>query len=311
MTHPKTILSRSLFAATTALTLGQLPSPVRAQTPSPDKLAQGFASPPSTMRPRCYWYWMDGCVTKDGITKDLENMKRVGIGEAYIGIIGGQAGNPGNGVKILSEEWWGLVEHAIRAGGRLGVDIGFFNSPGWSQSGGPWVKPGQAMRHVVSSEIRLHGPQHFEGVLPTPTGSVNEIATIAFPSPLNDTDDISKYNPKISGDTRNARLFDGNPATTAPAGAMTLELAEPFTARSLVITPARLMQLSGELQVSDDGQKFRPVRGFSIDRHNDILNVGPVPLAPVAITFPAATGKFFRFSFSGGDELAEIDLSSA
>ena len=85
---------------------------------------------------------MDGQVTREGITRDLEAMKRVGIGEGYIGIISGQAGTPvGVRSKAFTEEWWGHIEHAIREGGRLGVDIGLFNSPGWSQSGGPWVKP--------------------------------------------------------------------------------------------------------------------------------------------------------------------------
>ena len=49
-------------------------------------------------------------------------------------------------VKALTDQWWSMVEHAIREGGRLGVNIGMFNCPGWSQSGGPWIKPEQAMR---------------------------------------------------------------------------------------------------------------------------------------------------------------------
>ncbi|RYG69052.1 glycoside hydrolase family 2, partial [bacterium] len=190
-----------------------------ASAQKPDPLITGFTAPPEATRPRCYWYWMDGNFTKAGITKDLEAMKKVGVGEAYIGIIAGQAGSLPAGVKVFSEPWWELVKHAIREGGRLGVDIGMFNSPGWSQSGGPWIKPQQSMRHVVTSEIRLHGPQRFEGALPTPAGMVNDIATIAFPAPKSDTDTISKHNPKISGDARNSRLFDGDLATSTPAPA--------------------------------------------------------------------------------------------
>ena len=67
---------------------------------------------------------MDGQVTREGIMRDLEAMKRVGIGEGYIGIISGQAGTPvGVPSKAFTEEWWGHLEHAIREGGRLGVDI--------------------------------------------------------------------------------------------------------------------------------------------------------------------------------------------
>ena len=129
-----------------------------------DDLEKNFTTPPEGTRPRCYWYWMDGHITKVGITHYLEAMWRVGIGEGDIGIISGQNGLPaGAGPKALTPQWWAFIEHAVREGGRLGVDIGLFNSPGWSQSGGPWVKPEQAMRYVAMPEVRLRGPQHFEG----------------------------------------------------------------------------------------------------------------------------------------------------
>lgn len=302
-------LTRLLFGALVAV--APFAEPVAAQ-PS-DALSRGFAAPPEATKPRCYWYWMDGRVSKEGITRDLEAMKRVGIGEGYIGIIGGQAGAPGSdGVKALTEPWWQLVEHAVRESGRLGVDVGLFNSPGWSQSGGPWIKPEQTMRHVVLRELRLHGPQHFVGTLPAPEGAVQDIATLAFPAPQGDADSIAQHNPKISGAAETARLFDGNPSTSAGVGpAITLEVAAPFTARSLILYPARPIRVSGELQASDDGVAFRGVRSFSIDRHNLGLNVGPVPLAPVAVAFPATTARFFRFVFSGGGELSEINLSAA
>ena len=122
----RTLFLTLLFAGTSA--------------PAAEQLAEQFANPPDRTKPRCYWYWMDGQISREGITHDLEAMRRVGIGEGYIGIIGG------GDVKALTEPWWQLVEHAVREGGRIGVDVGFFNSPGWSQSGGPWVKPSQAMR---------------------------------------------------------------------------------------------------------------------------------------------------------------------
>ena len=133
-------------------------------------LENSFITPPDATKPRCYWYWMDGNITTNGITKDLEAMRRVGIGEAYIGIIADQSRLAPGDVKILTEPFWATMTHAVREGTRLGVDIGVFNSPGWSQSGGPWVKPEQSMRHLVSPEIRLHGPQHFSGKLPRPEG---------------------------------------------------------------------------------------------------------------------------------------------
>ncbi len=316
MHHPlRTGISRVFFVTTIALALTQLTLPICAQTSTRDPLAKGFAAPPAKMRPRCYWYWMDGKVTKEGITRDLEGMARVGIGEAYIAIIGGQAGNTGpGGVTTLSEDWWQLVEHAIREAGRVGVDIGMFNGPGWSQSGGPWVKPQQAMRRVVSNEVRVKGPQHFETILAPPTGAIEDIATLAFPAPAADSDSISAHNPKFGGGNGVARLFDGDRGTSAPiptGKSITIEVAQPYTARSLIIYPSNRVKFNGELQVSDDGTTFRGVRNFVLERTDARVSHGSEPLAPVVVTFPAVSGRFFRFVFSDGGELSEISLSGA
>ena len=254
------------------------------------ELEQAFLNPPEATKPRCYWYWMYGQVSREGITRDLEAMKRVGIGEGYIGIIEG-----GDKIKALSDEWWGLIEHAVREGTRLGVDIGLFNCPGWSQSGGPWIKPEQSMRYVVLPETRLKGPQHFVGKLSAPEGFFQDVAVLAFPAPVGE------------GDTAAAR---GARITRTPK-AVTFELPAPFTARSVTITPVKEVNVHCELQVSDDGQQFRTLRKFAVDRHKLAINVGPVPLAPVVMTLPATTAKFFRLSFSAACELGAIDLSAA
>lgn len=112
-------------------------------------LARDFKNPPESTKPRCYWYWFCGNISREGITRDLEAMKRVGIGEAYIGIIYG-----GGELQALSEPWWLMLDHAVREATRIGVDIGLFNSPGWSQSGGPWIKPEQAMRYIPAASSR-------------------------------------------------------------------------------------------------------------------------------------------------------------
>ncbi len=254
------------------------------------ELENNFLNPPEATKPRCYWYWMYGQVSREGITRDLEAMKRVGIGEGYIGIIEG-----GDKVKALSDEWWGLVEHAVREGTRLGVDIGLFNCPGWSQSGGPWIKPEQSMRYVVLPETRLHGPRHFVGQLVAPPGDFQDVAVLAFPAPAGESD---------TAVTRGAKI-------TRTPKAVTFELPAPFTARSVTIHPVGKVNVQCELQASDDGRQFRPLRKFAIDRHNLGINVGPVPLSPVVMTIPAATAKFFRLSFSAACELGAIDLLAA
>lgn len=258
-------------------------------------LEKDFLAPPDATKPRCYWYWMDGNYSTNGITKDLEAMKRVGIGEAYIGIIADQSHLPPGDVKALTEPFWNTLTHAVREGTRLGVDIGLFNSPGWSQSGGPWVKPEQSMRHLVSPEIRLHGPQHFSGKLPRPEGDFQDVAVLAYPAPKDDADSIAALGGKIS----------------KGSGVVTIEFPEPFAARSLTVTPSGRVRVDAELQASDDGITFRSIRKFNIDRHNLGIEVGPMPLAPVVIAFPATTARVFRLQLSGSENIGDVRLSGA
>ncbi len=50
-------------------------------------LVQGFRQPPGETKPWVYWYWITDNISREGITRDLEAMARVGIGEAFIGNI--------------------------------------------------------------------------------------------------------------------------------------------------------------------------------------------------------------------------------
>ena len=179
---------------------------------TPEALAEGFINPPDSVKPWVYWYWISDNNTKEGITKDLEAMAEVGIGEALIGNIGYDGmkyGEPGT----LSEGWWQLIEHAVREGKRTGVNIGLFNSPGWSQSGGPWVKPEEAMRYLVTGETTIEGGKRIEKKLEKPSEIFQDVRLLAFPLPENDNITISAVRPRITTvpSLKDASgLFDGN-----------------------------------------------------------------------------------------------------
>ncbi|HOC56407.1 MAG TPA: glycosyl hydrolase [Verrucomicrobiota bacterium] len=307
----------------TLITLTALPFSSRAA----DLLERGFAQPPESTKPWCYWYWITDNISRQGITKDLEAMKRVGISQAFIGNIYLDEVKHGT-VKALTEEWWGMVEHAIREGGRLGVDVGLFNCPGWSQSGGPWIKPDQAMRYVVSTERRVKGPLRFAEKLIPPSEPFQDIAVLAFPAPEHDADTIAARSPRVTCAPEAAgagQLADGDRKTTVmfPKGAgqgktpftVDLEVTEPFTARSLVLWPAeRAFAAQCELQAAAEDGVFRTVREFPLDRSNTNVHVGPIQCGPVAVAFPAQTAKRFRLVITGlrnNGGLAEIELSGA
>ena len=298
---------------------------------SADQLADGFTKPPEQTKPWCYWYWISDNVSKEGITKDLEAMARVGIGEALIGNIFLNE-VPAGKVKVLTPEWWALVEHAIREGGRVGVNIGLFNCPGWSQSGGPWVKPEQTMRYLTSTEVRAIGPVKFEQKLPAPNALFQDVAVIAFPAPVNDAADLAAKSPRVTCTPASAdanKLVDGklDTAIVFAAGApltVEIELTEPLTARSLQVFPADSpFSADAELQAADVDGIFQTVRRFKCDWSNLSPAVGFIPQAPATIAFATTTARRWRLllttvtpghrNFVSGNNgaLAEIKLSGA
>src|SRR6516165_1822410 len=139
-------------------------SPARA-----DDLSDGFVNPPDSAKPRTWWHWTAGNVTKEGITKDLEWMKRVGIGGMQLAdVSSGRGQTVENKIEFGSPEWLDAVRHAAGEAKRLGLEMTIFSSAGWSETGGPWVKPEQAMKKLVWSEVTVDGPRAFDEKLPQP-----------------------------------------------------------------------------------------------------------------------------------------------
>jgi len=295
-----------------------------------DVLETGFVKMPAQTQPWCYYYWVNDNISKEGITKDLEAMKRFGIGEALIGNIFQEDQRAGR-IKVLSEEWWSLVEHAIREGGRLGVNIGLFNCPGWSQSGGPWIKPDQTMRYLVSSEIRVTGPKKFSENLNPSNAQFQDVAVLAYPAPENDADTLASKSAKLSistaqpniealtdGKLNTAFVLGTGPAPKIAPVTLSIDLASPLTARSLQLFPSTTsFSAECDLQAQDATGSFVTIRKFKCDRSNPTPHVGAMTQGPVTVSFPAATSKHFRIifsKFSGSlpkSELAEINLSGA
>jgi alpha-L-rhamnosidase len=128
-----------------------------------------FRNPPEAAKPRVWWHWMSGNVSKEGITADLEWMHRVGIGgmQMFDGDLG-VARYVDKPVIWMTPEWRDAFRHAGAEASRLGLEMSMAASGGWSETAGPWVKPEAAMKKVVWSETHLRGPQKFEGKLPEP-----------------------------------------------------------------------------------------------------------------------------------------------
>ena len=143
----------------------------------------GFVNPAEQVQTSVYWYWISGNISEEGVKKDLYSMKEAGINRAFIGNIGLEGiQTPYKTVPFYSEEWWKILHAALKTATELGIEIGIFNSPGWSQSGGPWVKPEQAMRYLASVKAEVSGGKQVEVVLTKPDKDFQDVKVIAFPS---------------------------------------------------------------------------------------------------------------------------------
>ena len=131
-----------------------------------EDLASGFLAPPDSARPWVYWFFMDGNLSKEGMTADLEAMQAAGIGGVIIMEV--DVGIPRGPVEFISQAWCALFKHAVEEAERLGLQVTLNAGPGWTGSGGPWVKAEQSMQHLVASAVEADGPAAFDDVLPRP-----------------------------------------------------------------------------------------------------------------------------------------------
>jgi hypothetical protein len=127
-------------------------------------LEQNFLHPPAAARPWVYWFWLNGNITSNGITADLEAMKQAGIGGVLIMEV--DQGAPKGPADFGSPPWRELFKHVCAEANRLGLEVNMNNDAGWCGSGGPWISPDLAMQKLVWTETQVEGPCRFDGSLP-------------------------------------------------------------------------------------------------------------------------------------------------
>jgi hypothetical protein len=286
-----------------------------------DELADGFRNPPQSARPRVWWHWMNGNVTKEGIDKDLEWMARMGIG----GVQNFDASllTPQIVPKRLSymtPEWKDAFAHAVRTADAKGLEFAIASSPGWSETGGPWVKPEDAMKKLVWAEADVKGGRRFTGPLPVPPGVAgpfqNAHLTEAMPgavegakplAPLYRDARVLVYPVKpVALPVPQLRLPDGSAldaaaltdadldsavkvptGTTEQPGTLTLDYGKPVTVRSATIfipnakPPFRDPAYRPVLE-AEQGGSWRALGDFALSE------------AATTIAFPATTARRFR-----------------
>ena len=168
--------------------------------PAGDDLAAGFAAPPNSAKPRVWWHWMSGNVSAEGARLDLDWMQRIGIGGVHA-FSGGKLPEPivvDKPIPFMSPEWRAIFRQAVTQARTADMEVGIAGSPGWSETGAPWVTPVDAMKKYVWSEttvdggggpIALPGPPRasggFQGAKTgkSPVEAYGDAAVFAYPTP--------------------------------------------------------------------------------------------------------------------------------
>lgn len=292
-------------------------------------ITYGFKHIPDSIYLSTYWYWINGNISKEGVVKDLASMSKLGIRVAYIGNIG-LSDLPGYNrpkISFFSKAWWEILRQAFHAADSLKMKLGLFNSPGWSQSGGPWIKMNQSMRYVSSVFIRTRGPRQIQIPQSFPDSSFNFIAALAIPSDhihlFNDTGlfrkigsirsnlNISGLSALIDGDTSTHCVWSNLP-DTAKQLIFDIAFKDSVQICTLSFFPITIPFKSDVQFFVKEDNIYKNVIQFHYDRTKFWRNLGFIPSGPVVVSFPTVTGKDFRiifshFSHTGG--LSEIAFS--
>jgi len=165
-------------------------------------LESGFHNPPTASLPHTWWHWMNGNVTREGITTDLEAMKQAGLGGTTAFFLAGphhQCDTPAGPVDYLSPAWLDMMKHAAAECDRLGLEFGMHNCAGWATTGGPWITPDLAMQKLVSAETVIDGDRAVRETLPQPEVTLDfyrDIAVFAIPAGLDPGPMLPKWESK-------------------------------------------------------------------------------------------------------------------
>ncbi|GAB4135221.1 MAG: hypothetical protein Kow0040_19900 [Thermogutta sp.] len=301
------------------LSLGLILLAVSASFAVGQSLDDGWESPPREARLRAYWWWLNGCVTREAITRDLEEMKAKGFGGALICDADGssQDGNERapHGPDFFSPEWRELFKHTLREADRLGLEMSLNIQSGWNL-GGPVVSADDAGKKLVWSEARVTGPATFQGPLPQPAqrdGYYRDAIVVAYPiqQVREEAEDArvtaSSAQPShpvdflIDGDGDSFWVSEGAAPGKGPAPDHPEWIEFAFTA-PLTIDRLVLLPRPGygphacRLLVSDDGREFRTAAEFAITnpREEFTLSLDPV------------SGRVFRLMILGAYDRGEL-----
>ena len=289
-----------------------------AQSPAPstsDSLHDGFLHPPQSARPLVWWHWMNGNISKEGIRLDLEWMHRVGLsGFQNFDAALATPQVVDKRLAYMTPEWKDAFKYATTLADQLGLEEAIAGSPGWSETGGPWVPGPQAMKKYVWSETVVEGGRPFTGKLahpPSVTGPFQNLpianpdapqfyadsAVVGYRSAASDVS-MATLNAQVTssaGPIDAALLWDGDLTKSVTVGRSEgdggkawIQFAFPQAQTIRALTVVTRGGGTETLQAGDDGSNFHYVA---------TLPEGGA--AEHTVSFAPVTAKFFRITFQG------------
>jgi len=285
-----------------------------------------FKNPTNQVKVHTWWHWMDGAITKEGITKDMESMKQQGIVQATILNVG-LFDEKDFGVKRVvfdSPEWHELFMWAMKEAHRLDIALGAHNCDGWSTSGGPWIKPEQSMKQFVWSKTYIKGGKKQTFKLAQPYSEKDfyqDVVVLAYKTNQT-TSSYHKAQPVYLKNTIPAgnTLTDGSPTSALvlkKGDKILISFKKSIDVEKIVIHPRKRFMWDNMdkftssyiLSSSTDGKNFTEIKKM------DILGVNQ----SVVTTLPATTAKYFQLEISEVAEpwsyldftVAEVELLKA
>lgn len=283
-------------------------------------LESAFKQPPASAKPLVLWYWMQASASKQGITADLEAMKQVGLGGAYIVTIKDTTSPPlmQPPVRQLSDEWWELIRFAMQEAKRLDLKLGMHVSDGFALAGGPWITPELSMQKLVWTKTYIRNGDKNRIALDQPEAKENyykDIAVFAYPAKSRQAFADTVLIPTVNASNGTKPSFlcfesDGKESFRSDTACwIEYKYPRPFTCRSIRIHTGGNNYQAQRLivQQSNDGMNFTnitrldPPRAGWQDSDEDYT-----------YSIPPTTARYFRFVYDKeGTEPGAEDLDAA
>jgi hypothetical protein len=268
-------------------------------------LVRNFAVPPKAAKPQVWWHWMDGNVSKEGIRKDIEWMKRNGIGGFHQFDAGGVNMPRAAKTKLpyFSDGWKDAFRFALNLADSLDMDVTIASAPGWSSTGGTWVKPQDAIKKLEWRTMDVRGGK-VSVQLPD---LYNVVGPYQDYHTENDRIKVNPYGEDLY--VLAVRL----PSSDKPMNALgsvicsndstiSVEFRNPQTIKSLTLKSMAIggrpkegtVKCTNYLESSDDGLKWRKV-----------CDIEPTVLPYLTMNIPPTCAQYFRVK---GEKLESLEL---